>query len=197
MERTVNYIQPSIQCSVGAYSSYEIAVGGICDMDTVSILTSNSISAEDTMHRLFGQMDPDVLDVKIIYDNGTPIGVKMCFSDGTTEKAICEEGDRQNFNLDFGITICLCKKLMGGSKAYNKKIETIRKEMERRAYEKALIKERERQEKEAKQKARQEEARKRREAREREIEIQKEAYLRAMREFNAEGVNQTSLPDHG
>lgn len=193
MERTINYIQHS----VGAYPSYEIQVGGICDMEAADIITSNHISVENTMHQLFGQSNPDVYDVKIIYNNGSPIGVKMYFSDGTTEKAICEEGDRQNFNLDFGITICLCKKLMGGSKVYNKKIETIRKEMERRAYEKVLSKERERQEKEAKQKARQEEARKKREAREREIEIQKEAYLRAMREFKAEGANQTSLPDHG
>ena len=138
-----------------------------------------------------------VSNVKTIYNEGQPVGVKVYFADGTEEKAICEEGDRPGFNLDFGITICLCKKLLGGSRNYNQKMHKIHKDMEARAYAEALKRAQEKEEKEAKQKARQEEARKRREAREREIEIQKEAYLRAMREFQSEKLPDMQLPDHG
>ena len=127
-----------------------------------------------------------VSNAKIIYNDGQPVGVKVYFADGTDEKAICEEGDRPNFNLDFGITICLCKKLLGGSGNYNRKMAKIHKDMEAKAYAAVLAEAKKREANEAKQKARQEEARKKREAREREIEIQKEAYLRAMREFQKE-----------
>lgn len=142
-------------------------------------------SLANTLRNKFGHDGLTISNVKTIYAEGQPIGVKVYFADGTDEKAICEEGDRSNFNLDFGITICLCKKLMGGSKAYNQKMKTIRKEMEDRAYAVALAKEKERQAKQEKHQEKLKAAQKKRDAREREIEIQKEAYLRAMREFES------------
>lgn len=140
---------------------------------------------------------PAVTDAKTIYADGQPIGVKVYFADGTEEKAICEEGDRPNFNLDFGITICLCKKLMGGSHNYNSAIHKIRKDMEKRAYEKALEKEREKERNRKTQEVRQKIAKEKRDAREREIEIRKEAYIRAMRELGLDCKSTESLPDHG
>lgn len=139
----------------------------------------------------------EVSNVKTIYHDGQPVGVKVYFADGTDEKAICEEGDRQDFNLDFGITICLCKKLMGGSHAYNQKMHQIRKEMERRAYASAIVKQAERQAKQERHERKMKEAKRKRDAREREIEIQKEAYLRALRELRAENGVDMEFPDHG
>ena len=165
-------------------------ITSVCNYPSVSGCSTNAVKESKPVNT-------KVSNVKTIYHEGQPVGVKVYFTDGTAEKAICEEGDRPNFSLDFGITICLCKKLMGGSHQYNNAIHKIRKDMEARAYAIALAEEKKREANEAKQKARQEKARKKREAREREIEIQKEAYLRAMREFQSEKLPDMQLPDHG
>lgn len=155
--------------------------------------------------RLFGsECDCNVTDVHIIYDKhkdpdtgkkikGGPKGVIVYFADGTKEKAICEDGDIPLFNLDFGITICLCKKLMGGSKAYNSKIADIRDMMVEKTVKKFRDREQKRLEGEARQEVKRAVAEAKHAAREAEIEIQKEAYLRAMREYSKDA----SLPDHG
>lgn len=69
-----------------------------------------------------------------VYNNRA---VKLTFSDGTFTKAVCSDGD--TFSLDVGITICMIKKMMGSSSAYNKAMKDIHKLMERnkKAEEKA------------------------------------------------------------
>ena len=152
-------------------------------------------------------------DIRIVHDDGKPIGVIMDWSDGTKTKAICEKSDRDNFNLDFGLTICMMKKLidhliginhMKPGTAYMKLIDSCHDFLKEKEENEAAEKERLKAENEAKQRAKQDEARKKREAREREIEIQKEAYLRAMREYASSfpywyitASSDYTLPDHG
>lgn len=62
---------------------------------------------------------PDICGVTT-YNNRV---VKVDFADGTFTKAVCSEND--TFDLDIGITICLLKKLVGGTKAYNDIIRGI------------------------------------------------------------------------
>ena len=116
------------------------------------------------------------------------------FADGTQEKAVCHEDD--TFSLEQGISVCLFKRTLSaltgdgnGSAMYNNAIKSAVKLYENnRAAEKRsaecerLVAEEE--------KKRKEEERKRKQAkeqaeREKMIEIQKEAYLRAMKEFNS------------
>lgn len=135
--------------------------------------------------------DPnEITDIQLIRQDGEPIGTIVTFADGKKEKAVCTLADRPLFSIEQGVTICLCKKLLGSSAAYNRTIQNAMRSYH--AQEKA----------EAERKAREEEAKalaqrradknkrrheKRDQARrEREIEIQKEAYLRALREMQQE-----------
>lgn len=118
--------------------------------------------------------------------------VMVTFSDGKVEKAVLDTYD--TFNIEQGIAICIMKKSFSkisndnGSSVYNKLVEYGLK-----AYNDILAAESkaeaEKQEKEARakrnaEKAKRKRARKAAEKREAEIEIQKEAYLRAMRELH-------------
>lgn len=118
--------------------------------------------------------------------------VMVTFSDGKVEKAVIDTYD--TFNIEQGIAICIMKKSFSkisngnGSSVYNKLVEYGLK-----AYNDILAAESkaeaEKQEKNARAKRKAEKvqrkrARKAAEKREAEIEIQKEAYLRAMRELH-------------
>lgn len=117
-----------------------------------------------------------VVDVNIIVSNKV---VEVTFADGTKEKSVCREPDV--FSLESAISICISKKVMGGSSAYN---NAVRRGM--KVYE-------DKQKKEAAEKAEQERIEKKRakrlaykerraaKRREEQIAIQAEAYLRAMK----------------
>lgn len=129
---------------------------------------------------------PKVEDVNIIVPDKV---VEVTFADGTKEKSVCREPD--TFSLESAISICISKKIMGGSSAYNNAVKRGMKVYEdkqkREATEKA---EQERIEKKRakrlaykkRREVKRAEEEKQRKAREREeqIEIQTEAYLRAM-----------------
>lgn len=122
---------------------------------------------------------PDIKDITV-HNNHAVI---VEFVDGTIEKAVLHPED--NFSLEQGISICITKKLVGGSAIYNKLMERaldIKKHSEEaKAKKEAEAAERkERLKKYAEKKA----ARKERK-REEYINTQKEAYLRALAEFNA------------
>ena len=129
-----------------------------------------------------------IKDVNILVENKV---VEVTFADGTKEKAVCQEPDV--FSLETAIAICLSKKIMGGSSAYNnavkhgvkvyedkiKEVEKAKAEQERIAKKRAkrlAYKER----KIAKRKAQECEEK---------IEIQKEAYIRAMIYMNDASKN--------
>ena len=135
---------------------------------------------------------PTIVDVDVIKNKV----VKVYFSDGTTEKAVLSKNDAYSF--EYGISICITKRILSektngnGTAIYNKLIDyAIKVYNDNRADEKAVaecvkaakIAE---QKKAEKEKARRIEIAEKR--KEREIEIQTEAYLRAMRKFNDEQV---------
>lgn len=68
----------------------------------------------------------------VIYHNDKVTIVK--FSDGTFTKSVCSDND--HFDPDVGITVCLCKKMLGGSTQYNNLIRRIRKSQDEKAEEK-------------------------------------------------------------
>lgn len=117
-----------------------------------------------------------VVDVNIIVPDKV---VEVTFADGTKEKSVCREPD--TFSLESAISICISKKIMGGSSAYNNAVKRGMK-----VYE-------DKQKKEATEKAEQERIEKKRikrlaykerraaKRREEQIAIQTEAYLRVMK----------------
>lgn len=137
---------------------------------------------------------PIITDVNIIVPNKV---VEVTFEDGTKEKCVCREPDV--FSLESAISICISKKIMGGSGAYNnavkRGIKIYKDKLEKEALDKA---EKERIEKKrAKRLAYKERcAMKREEAEkakrdaeiEEQIEIQKQAYIRAMEYMNSKEV---------
>lgn len=108
--------------------------------------------------------------------------VKVTFADGTFTKAVCAVNDI--FDIDVGITVCVMKKMLGkdGGKIYNNMIRDCHKlmnEQENKKIEMKTLKE------EIKNKQRKDEEKRKagkQKAREEQIEIQKEAFIRAMQE---------------
>lgn len=124
---------------------------------------------------------PDIKDVRI-YNN---CAIVVEFMDGTAEKAVVHQCDE--FSVEQGISICITKKLVGGSSIYNKLIDRAIKVMLKNDGEKTerAIAEEKRKE----HKKRKDEKRARREAarREKNIDKQKEAYIRAWKEIGIGG----------
>lgn len=120
----------------------------------------------------------DFKDIKLVQNT-----VIVEWADGTKTKTTLDSEDK--YSLEQGISICLTKKLLGedGSSLYNKLIKRALKL--KAANEAAVIKAKQDKEEAKERKLRYEEKRRAKKLRKREeaIEIQKEAYLRAMREF--------------
>lgn len=135
---------------------------------------------------------PDIVDVSIVEANGVKKVVFVKFADGTVQKSVLSDDD--TFSLEQGISICVTKKLFdmrtgNGSSLYNKIISRGLKVYGNTQKEKAkqLADAAEKKAKADKIVAKKRAKRLKREAtaREAQIEIQKEAYLRAMRENNS------------
>lgn len=131
---------------------------------------------------------PKITDVNIIKPKEV---VEVTFADGTKTKSVCRYPDV--FSLEQAIAICIGKKIMGGSSAYNNAIKRGLK-----VYEDKLKKEKidkAEQERIANKRAKRIAYKKRKAAereqaeKERQIEIQKEAYIRAMTEMRNVGAN--------
>lgn len=136
---------------------------------------------------------PEIENIRVF---GKTIVLDFC--DGTSEKATTRGDDE--FSIEQGVTICLAKKLLSdktnghGHEAYNKLVNhTVKFYNQKCSREKAEREETEREVKRiehkiAKLKAKKEKrlAAKRAAEREYAIEIQKEAYLRAMRQLEQE-----------
>lgn len=113
-----------------------------------------------------------------------PPATKMTFIDGEVVTVVARHGD--DFDEETGVMHCILKRLFKGT-GYNTMIRSLIKDAHKREAAEFLKKENEKKAKEAADKAK-EEARKKEQkrlAREREekIEIQKEAYIRAMKEM--------------
>lgn len=150
------------------------------DTKTELKISNNKIYARhynDGFFKTEKYLIPDISDVKVYHNT-----VVVFFADNTKTSAVLDQEDK--FNLEQGISICITKKLLGenGNSLYNKLMklalrvkkkneDSAQKETERKKRQKermALNAERRRQKKLKK--------------REEQIEIQKEAYLRAMME---------------
>lgn len=158
-------------------------------LDTSSSMGLKVISLNDKLNKYVGSsiIIPHIENIQVIEDKV----VIVLFKDGTREKVVLDDTD--TYSLEQGISICITKKMLSmmtngnGSSAYNKLIKHCLKvyENNRKAEEKVKLDEQAAKEKEKKaaDKARAKRIKKANKNREREIEIQKEAYLRAMKEF--------------
>ena len=111
--------------------------------------------------------------------------VKITFADGTYTKAVCS--DKDEFCLDTGIMVCVMKKLFGGQKEGTKLIASMlndaHAQMEKQINDKIEAENKRIAEKQKKRKAELKKAAKKMKAKEEAIDIQKQAYIRAMQEM--------------
>lgn len=110
-----------------------------------------------------------------------PPAVKMTFRDGSVTTAVPQEGDE--YDPKTGMMVCIMKyiwKTVNYNTALDKWIKKAEKEEQAKADAKAAKE----QEKLQRQKAQEKAATKKARQREAQIEIQKEAYLRAMKEIH-------------
>ena len=127
------------------------------------------------------ELIPDIKDV--IVHNSCVVIVE--FTDGTSEKAVLHPED--HFSVEQGISICIAKKLVGGSSIYNKLIDRAVKVMINNDAERTKKQIEEEARKERKKKNDEKKARRKAAKREEYIETQKEAYIRALREVDMGG----------
>lgn len=142
-------------------------------------------AADDGNWNTYFKPHYEIEDVRVIVPNKV---VEVTFVDGSKQKSVCD--DENTFSLEMAISICIAKKLLGGTSKYNKVIDSGLK-----AYQDRLnkeIKDKEEKERIEKKRAKRLAYKQRRaerraaEEKERQIEIQKEAYVRAMRKINGE-----------
>ena len=136
---------------------------------------------------------PDIVDVSVIENNGEKKVVSVTFSDQDVVKAILNQND--TFDLEQGISVCVTKKLLNrltcgnGSSAYNKIIrhglKVYEKKMKQMEADRLAIEEAEARRKKYIEKRKKKMERKHLAEREEKIAIQAEAYLRAMKKYNA------------
>ena len=108
--------------------------------------------------------------------------VKVTFDDGTFTKAVCSQNDM--FSLDVGISICMTKRMMGkdGHKLYNDMMRDVYKKMEDNMLLEKMKNEMKYEEKERRKKEAQRKAVKKAKRRAEAIDIQKTAFVEALRE---------------
>lgn len=107
---------------------------------------------------------PDIKEISVKADEENSTVIFVTFTDGTREKAILDKDDE--FSLEHGLTIIMLEKMLSD------KGEETKKEKERKIKEKIRAKK----------------LKQARDEREYQIEIQKEAYLRAMREIRMDDI---------
>ena len=142
-------------------------------METKSILKHNGSRVEVTNFKDGKSIStkyimPDIKDITV-YNNNT---VVVEFVDGTKEKAVLSEED--SFSLEQGVSICLAKKLVGGSSIYNKLIDYMLRKYAQIQKKKA--------DEAAELKAKKERARKYKEKKAAKKAAKREEYVRTMQE---------------
>ena len=157
------------------------------DPETKSTITKNQRNNlvanfyEDGFKKNCKELIPDVKDVTV-HQNRIVI---VEFIDGTTEKAVLHPSDQ--FSVEQGISICITKRLVGGSSIYNKLIDRAVKVMINNDAERTKKAKAEDERKEYNKRRNERKARRKSERREEQIELQKEAYVRALRELGIGG----------
>ena len=201
---TTGYIQPDVGYSIlnttfmpdvpGGYMlipkdttyTIELDTGSAANVisNVISGITTGVLCKETDM--AYKEMF-DIKDVKAIHDKV----VIVEFGDGTTQKAVCRDGDA--FSLETGISICLTKRILSlmfknGHSEYNKlirkamRVYTENREREAKAEQKRI--EEKQKEKRIAEKRKLQKQRKLDAERERAIDIQAEAYRRAAEAYH-------------
>lgn len=148
----------------------------------------NNVFTNNELRELFG-LDPYKPVEGSVYPTPKPVKVetyndrvvKVTFEDGTFTKSVCSDND--TFDLDVGITICILKRVMGkdGHKLYNNMMRDIHKIMDENEKDKEKAR-KEKAERKAKQrKTELKAAAKKAKARQEQIDIQKTAFVEALR----------------
>lgn len=202
MNRELNSLKRMIEMLTGGSIAPYNAVSIKIPKDAKTVLFSdfnNDLTAIAKLNNniVFRRIMPDVKDVVINDRDKVPV-VVVEFCDGTSEKAVLSKED--TFNFEQGISVCITKKLLSmmcpnGSGLYNKIIKRAINVHRNRLYNEATALKNEKEEAERRERKhkKNEKRRAKREKNEREkqIEIHKEAYLRAMREYNKSAETET------
>lgn len=134
---------------------------------------------EDGFKKSTKTLIPDIKDVTVHADRV----VIVEFIDGTTEKAVLHPDD--SFSIEQGISICLTKKLVGGSAIYNKLVERALKVKKNNEEAKAKRDAEEKERKERHKKYVEKKDARRAQKRESYITMHAEAIIRALKAFGA------------
>ena len=159
----------------------------IFTMDTIDKETLEEIA--DEYIALQNKLKNQITDYKIINDTV----VFFTFSDGTEIKTVCNPNDE--FDLYEAAKIAICKKRFGGTKEYNNAVRDAVRQVY--AVTKRKVDEVAEEERIAKRKAKyvERQAKRKEKKRQAQIDIQKEAFLKAMLAYDDIMVERATEPD--
>lgn len=156
------------------------------DRDFVNFLGCSVSVPKNMVLKPIRGFDPSMIkDVRIFDEvkNGKTIqAVKMFFTDGTTTVSTPQNGD--TFDPEMGMIMCILQYIWEG-KRYNNTFRKWIKKNEKAKKEAEKVEERKREARGEQEKREKNAARRKAAKREEAIEIQKEAYMRAMKEVAA------------
>lgn len=148
----------------------------------------NNVFTNNELRELFG-LDPYKPAEESGYPTPKPVKVetyndrvvKVTFEDGSFTKSVCSDND--TFDLDVGITICILKRAMGknGHKLYNNMMREIHKIMDENEKDKEKARKEKAERKIKQRKTELKAAAKKAKARQDQIDIQKTAFVEALR----------------
>lgn len=148
----------------------------------------NNVFTAEELKELFG-LDPYKPVEGSVYPTPKPVKVetyndrvvKVTFEDGSFTKSVCSDND--TFDLDVGITICILKRAMGknGHKLYNNMMREIHKIMDENEKDKEKARKDKAERKAKQRKTELKAAAKKAKARQDQIDIQKTAFVEALR----------------
>ena len=149
---------------------------------------SNMVITSEEFKKMFG-LDPYEPVEGSVYPTPKPVKVetyndrvvKVTFEDGSFTKSVCSDND--TFDLDVGITICILKRAMGkdGHKLYNNMMRDIHKIMDENEKDKEKARKDKAERKAKQRKTELKAAAKKAKARQDQIDIQKTAFVEALR----------------
>lgn len=155
--------------------------------ELLGIVKEKKKENNDTMKKGIMNFVMPVVDHVDIYNDRV---VKVTFTDGSFTKAECSADDAKNgkFDIDTGITICLIKKMLGknGHRLYNNWMRDIHETMKKNEADKKKADEERVARKARNRKIVLKKAAKKAKERQDQIDINKEAFIEAMRAYDKE-----------
>ena len=129
----MKWIDCFVKCRIQILVTVTYTLDSMNEKENINMTLDNSFPRGQWIPLVFELKFLKVVDVNIIVPGKV---VEVTFADGTKEKSVCSEPDI--FSLESAISICISKKIIGGSSSYNNAVKHGMKVYENKLKKKLL-----------------------------------------------------------